>query len=315
MAGSAIHRSLIKNGYGNNENGGCFLTPNRDELNYLDSEKVDVWFKKNLPDVVIIAAAKVGGIIANNNFPADFILENIQIQTNLIKTSWKYNVKRLLFLGSSCIYPKQSKQPIKEEYLLSGYLESTNEQYALAKICGIKMCESLRRQYDFDCISLMPTNLFGPGDNYHKENSHVMASLIRKFSEGAKYKYPYVTCWGSGEPKREFLHVDDLGQAAVCALENWDPSSYDAPKDEKGKSLSFLNVGTGQEISIKELAEKIAKIANYEGQIIWDKSKPDGTFRKRLDISKIKKIGWKPSIGLEEGITETIYKFKAENIQ
>ena len=310
MAGSAIFRALQNSGYGNRENGGCFFTPSKKELNYLKYENVDDWFQRNLPSVVIIAAAKVGGIIANKNYPADFLIENILIQTNLIQASRKYKVKRLLFLGSSCIYPKLSQQPIKEEYLLNGYLEPTNEPYALAKICGIKMCESLRRQYGFDCISLMPTNLYGPGDNYHKENSHVMASLIRKFSEGKRSKSPYVTCWGTGEPKREFMHVDDLGTASVHALEIWDPSANDAPKDNEGSSLSFLNVGTGKEISIKELAEKIAKIVKYEGEIRWDKSKPDGTFRKRLDISKIKQIGWEPKIDLDDGITKTILKFK-----
>tara|TARA_B100001093_G_scaffold256916_1_gene245683 strand:- start:34154 stop:35158 length:1005 start_codon:yes stop_codon:yes gene_type:complete len=306
MAGSAIKRAMLRMGYGDTLKGGKLLTPNRKELDLLNYEKVDKWFKNNRPDIVILAAAKVGGILANKNYPADFLLENIQIQTNVIKLSWEWNVKRLLFLGSSCIYPKYAKQPIKEEYLLDGELEKTNETYAIAKICGLKLCESLRNQYGFDSIALMPTNLYGPGDNYDLENSHVIAGLIRKFLEAKKNNLPFVTCWGSGNPKREFMHADDLGGAVIHVLEKWDPDHISAPKDEFGKNLYFLNVGTGKEISIKNLSEKISNTVGYKGLIYWDKSKPDGTPMKRLNINKIKEIGWVPTIDLEDGLIKTI---------
>ena len=306
MAGSAIKRAMLRMGYGDTLKGGKLLTPNRKELDLLNYEKVNKWFKNNRPDIVILAAAKVGGILANKNYPADFLLENIQIQTNVIKLSWEWNVKRLLFLGSSCIYPKYAKQPIKEEYLLDGELEKTNETYAVAKICGLKLCESLRNQYGFDSIALMPTNLYGPGDNYDLENSHVIAGLIRKFLEAKKNNLPFVTCWGSGNPKREFMHADDLGGAVIHVLEKWDPDHISAPKDEFGKNLYFLNVGTGKEISIKNLSEKISNTVGYKGLIYWDKSKPDGTPMKRLNINKIKEIGWFPTIDLEDGLIKTI---------
>ena len=313
MAGSAICRSLIKNGYGIT-NGGKILKPSRKDLDLLDTNKVREWFKINKPSVVIIAAAKVGGILANSKYPAQFLLDNLKIQNNLIENSWQTGVKRLLFLGSSCIYPKFANQPIKEEALLTGQLEETNHWYAIAKISGIKLCEALRKQYNFDAISLMPTNLYGQGDNYHPQNSHVMASFIRKFYEASENSLPSVTCWGTGVPLREFLHVDDLADAVLFALENWDPSSINAPKDQNNMPLNILNVGTGEEISIKELALKISHLFNYKGLIVWDKKKPDGTPRKLLNIQKIKDLGWKPKITLEEGIKAAVESFKAENI-
>ena len=218
MVGKAIVRALKNSGYGEKENKGILLTPSRKELNLLNFRDVEKWFQKNKPTIVILAAAKVGGIFANNSQPADFILENLKIQTNVIEMAWKYNVKRFLFLGSSCIYPKFASQPISEESLLTGILEPTNQSYAIAKIAGIKLCESLREQHNFDAISLMPTNLYGPGDNYHPQNSHVMASLIRKFCLASKRDLPSVTCWGTGSPFREFMHVDYLGDAVIFVL-------------------------------------------------------------------------------------------------
>ena len=306
MAGSAIHRNLIKNGYGQEKNGGIIFTPSRKELNLLHLDEVQKWFELNRPSVVIIAAAKVGGIFANSSKPTEFLLDNIKIQTNIIETAWKSGVRRLLFLGSSCIYPKFAAQPIEEESLLSGELESTNQWYAIAKISGIKLCEALRKQYNFDTISLMPTNLYGPGDNYHPQYSHVMAALIKKFYTAKKENLPEVTCWGTGNPYREFLHVNDLGDAVIFCLENWDPSSEFAPKDKNGDKILLLNVGSGVEISIKDLANKIANILNYDGNIVWDKSKPDGTPRKKLNTKKINKLGWHAKISLDKGIQETL---------
>ena len=308
MVGSAIKRELINNGYGISRNE--ILTPNRSELNLLNLYEVEKWFKLNTPTVVIIAAAKVGGILANKTYPKDFLLENLKLQTNLIETSFKNGVKRLLFLGSSCIYPKFAKQPIKEEYLLDGKLESTNEWYALAKIAGIKLCEALRKQDNFDAICLMPTNLYGPGDNYHPTNSHVLPALIRKFYEAKLNNSKFVKCWGSGSPEREFLHVDDLAKASRFVLENWDPNEKFAPKDKDGNQLIFLNVGTGKDISIKDLAKKIALEIGFQGEIKWDISKPDGTPKKLLDISRIKSLGWQPMISLDEGINKTVNLFK-----
>ncbi len=308
MVGSAITRLLKKKGYG--KNNGKIYTPSRKELNYLNLIEVENWFEKFNSNIVIISAAKVGGILANSSQQADFILENLKIQTNLIETAWRFGVKRLLFLGSSCIYPKYSKQPIKEEYLLEGYLEKTNESYAIAKISGIKLCEALRSQYGFDAISLMPTNLYGTGDNYHPINSHVMPSLIRKFCLAKEQCLSSITCWGSGNVLREFLHVDDLASAALFSLEKWDPEKDSFSISESGEKLYFLNVGTGKDISIKDLAKKIAHATNYSGDIYWDKSKPDGTPRKLLNIEKILKLGWKPNISLEDGINQTIKEFK-----
>ncbi len=310
MVGSSIHRNLIEKGYGIDKIGGKISIPSRSELNLLSYNQVYNWFELNKPNVVIIAAAKVGGIKANSSYPADFILENLKIQTNLIEISWKFKVKRLLFLGSSCIYPKYAEQPLKEEYLLSSYLEPTNEWYAIAKIAGIKLCQSLRIQYGFDAISLMPTNLYGIGDNYKEFDSHVLPSLIRKFDDANRFGHESVICWGTGSPLREFLHVDDLGKACIFALENWDPSSQNAPKDDHDQPLYFLNVGTGKEISINDLANLISSYTGFTGEIIWDTSKPDGTPRKILDIEKIKSIGWQPSIDFKTGIKDTILDYK-----
>ena len=277
--------------------------------------KLKIGLIKNKPTIVIIAAAKVGGIIANASKPADFLLENLQIQTNIINAAWRSGVKRLLFLGSSCIYPKFAKQPIEEESLMSGELEKTNEWYAIAKISGIKLCQSLREQYGFDAISLMPTNLFGPGDNYHPVESHVVASLLMKFLKGVINSEESVSCWGTGKALREFMHVDDLANAIIFALENWDPSDRNAPLDKYGMPLTYLNVGTGKDISIYDLAKKIASLTNYNGEIIWDHSKPDGTPKKLLNIEKISKLGWVPKIKLEEGLKRTINELKDNNFK
>ncbi len=306
MVGSAVCRILRKNGYGDKALGGEILTPKRDKLNLLNEEQVKSWFQKNKPTIVVIAAAKVGGIFANSIKPYDFLLENLKIQNNIIDSAFKYKTKRLLFLGSSCIYPKLCNQPIKEEYLLNGELEATNEWYALAKISGIKLCQALRKQYNFDAISLMPTNLYGPNDNYHPTESHVMAALISKFVNASRQSLNSVTCWGTGEPYREFMHVDDLASAILYCLEYWCPNSIDAPLDSNGDPLSYLNVGTGKDISIKDLSNLIAKYSGFDGEILWDKTKPDGTPKKLLNIEKIKSLGWKPSIELDIGLRKTI---------
>ena len=312
MAGSAIYRAFKNAGYGNSKYGGKLLVPGRKDLNLLKKEDLFDWFNSNKPDVVILAAAKVGGILANSLSPVDFLLDNIKIQTNVIEAAWRFNCKRLLFLGSSCIYPKFAKQPIDESSLLSGELEKTNQWYAIAKISGIKLCEALRMQYNFDAICLMPTNLYGPKDNYDTKTSHVFPALIRKFYEAKVNSSPSVTCWGSGEPLREFMHVDDLGNASLFALENWDPNDKKSPRNNENQPLTYLNVGTGLDIKISALAEKIASTLHYEGEIIWDINKPDGTPKKQLNISKINKLGWKPKISLDEGIKLTIESFKKE---
>ncbi len=303
MVGSSICRFLKKKGYN------FILKENRFYLDLKDKYAVQKWFDTNKPTVVIIAAARVGGIYANEKYPVDFILDNLKIQNNLIEQSWQSNVKRLLFLGSSCIYPKFSKQPIKEEYLLSGNLEATNEYYALAKITGIKLCEALRKQHDFDAISLMPCNLYGPGDNYHPKNSHVIPALIRKFYEAIKKNEKFVNCWGTGSPLREFLHVDDLANACIFALENWDPNHPNSPRFENGETLSYLNVGSGIDQSIKSLAIEISKIIKFKGEINWDLTKKDGTPKKLLDTSRINKLGWNSNISIKEGLDKTIKSF------
>ena len=305
MVGKAIRKSLLKNGYKN------LLLPDREELDLLNNKAVEGWFRTNKPDVVILAAAKVGGIEANKKYTGDFILENLKIQTNVIENAWKNGVNRLIFLGSSCIYPKFANQPLKEEYLLNGSLEKTNESYAIAKIAGIKLCSALNKQYGFDAISLMPTNLYGPGDNYHLENSHVMPALIRKFYEAKTKNLPEVICWGSGSPKREFLYVNDLAEACIFVLEKISVKNK-LLKEENYQDDMLINIGTGVDISIKKLAEKIALELDYRGKIIWDTSKPDGTPRKLLDISKILKLGWEAKTPLEEGIKLTIKHFKKE---
>ena len=305
MVGSAIRRILEKNGYLN------LLLPSREELDLSDFLSVKKWFNKYKPDIVILAAAKVGGIQANYQYPGDFILENLKIQTNVIENSWINEVKRFIFLGSSCIYPKFAPQPIKEKYLLSGKLELTNEPYAISKIAGIKLCSSLKKQYGFDAISLMPTNLYGPRDNYHSLNSHVLPSLIRKFYDAKINMKSEVRCWGSGSPRREFLYVDDLAEAVLFTIENIS-SDNDLLYEKDAELSGILNVGVGKDISIKELACLISKETNYEGEITWDLSKPDGTPRKVLDTSKLNKLGWEPKIRINEGIKITINHFLSE---
>lgn len=300
MVGSAINRLLIKRGYTK------IFAPPKNKLNLLNINEVKNWFLINKPDVVIIAAAKVGGIYANDKYPADFILENIKIQTNIIETSWKNNVKKLLFLGSSCIYPKFASQPIIEEELLNGQLEKTNQWYALAKISGIKLCQALNIQYKFNAISLMPTNLYGPGDNYDEDNSHVLPGLIKRFYEAKINCDEKVLCWGTGTPLREFLHVDDLAEASLFALEKWDLNNLSSSKDINGEVLTYLNVGTGKDITIKKLAYLVSELIGYKGKIIWDHSKPDGTPKKQLNISRLEKLGWMPKISLEKGLKQTI---------
>ena len=305
MVGSSLEKSLRKKSYTN------LLLPNREDLDLLNNNDVENWFSRNKPDVVILAAAKVGGIYANNNYPADFILENIKIQTNIIENSWKNGVKKFLFLGSSCIYPKLAPQPLKEEYLLTGPLEKTNEPYAIAKISGIKLCSALKRQYGFNATSIMPTNLYGPGDNYHERDSHVMPALIRRIYDAKVKNKSEIICWGTGQPKREFLFVDDLAEAAIYILENIS-SINEYIKNKNSYSDELINVGTGSDISIKKLAETIALELGYKGEIKWDTSKPDGTPRKLLDVSKINKLGWFAKTTLEEGIKVTINSYKKE---
>tara|TARA_Y100000589_G_scaffold328879_1_gene373984 strand:- start:10268 stop:11278 length:1011 start_codon:yes stop_codon:yes gene_type:complete len=304
MVGSAIHRSLLKKGYEN------IIFESKDKLNLLEYHPVKDWFEYQKPDVVIIAAAKVGGINANNTYSYDFLIENLKIQNNIIENAWKNGVKRLLFLGSSCIYPRLAKQPIIEEDLLTGLFEPTNECYALAKITGIKLCQSLRKQYGFDAISLMPTNLYGPGDNFGILGSHVLPALIRKFYDAEEKNDSEIICWGTGKPRREFLHVNDLAEACVMALEKWDPTLEDAPKDKDNNPLTYLNVGTGVDITIKELVDLISKNFSFKGKVIWDQSMPDGTPQKKLDVTKIKSLGWTPKISLTDGISQTIDYFK-----
>jgi len=283
LAGSAILRKLKSEGYSN------FLLKTSAELDLRNQVAVKEFFEKEKPDYVFLAAAKVGGINANNTYPADFLYDNLCIQNNVIHQSYKNGIKKLLFLGSSCIYPKNAKQPIKEEYLLSGYLEPTNDAYAIAKIAGLKMCQSYHKQYGCNFISVMPTNLYGPGDNYDLKNSHVLPALLRKFFEAKMRGEPTVTIWGTGNPRREFLHVDDLASACFFLMEN-----YDEP--------DIINVGVGKDISIAEMAAMIKTISGYEGKMTFDSSMPDGTFQKLLDISKITSLGWQPSIGFEEGL-------------
>lgn len=305
MAGSAIVRALKAGGFGDSSHGGALLTPGRKTLDLLDDNAVKDWMASEQPDIVVLAAATVGGIEANRNRPTDFLLQNLRIETQVIEAAWRCGVRRLLFLGSSCIYPKFAAQPIREEALLSGALESTNEWYAIAKIAGIKLGEALRLQHNFDAISLMPTNLYGPGDNYHPTDSHVLPALIRRFHEAKVSGADYVTCWGSGTPLREFLHADDLGEACVFALEHWDPASTDAPhapRNDEGTPLGFLNVGTGVDLSIKDLAEQVAATVGFQGNIQWDSSKPDGTPKKQLDISRLATMGWKAKVSLQEGL-------------
>lgn len=302
LVGSAIVRKLKNEGYDN------LVLKTRQELDLRDKKAVESFFKTEQPEYVFLAAAKVGGIQANNTYPADFIIQNIEIETNVITSALQVGVKRLLFLGSSCIYPRECPQPIKEEYLLTGPLEPTNEPYAIAKIAGIKMCESINRQHGTDFRSLMPTNLYGPGDNFHPENSHVIPGLLRRFHEAKVRGDKYVNVWGSGRPRREFMHVDDLASACVYIM-NLDKDIYD---NFTQPMLSHVNVGVGKDCSIKELAETIAEVVGFDGEICFDTSKPDGTPQKLLDISRISALGWSAKISLEEGLKHT-YQWFLEN--
>lgn len=312
MVGSAIKRAYLNIGFDKECLSNNLLTPTHSELDLTNYQMVDEWFQKNKPTIVIIAAAKVGGIYANENQPYDFILENLKIQTNLIELSWKNNIKTLLFLGSSCIYPKFAPQPIKEEYLMTDQLEKTNEFYALAKIAGIKLCQALRLQHKFNSICLMPTNLYGPGDNYHSLNSHVIPGLIKKFHYAKENNLNSINCWGSGSPLREFLYVDDLAEACLYIIEKWNYSTNQFPVDVNGEEIFWLNVGSEHEISIKDLAYKISNSIGYEGKILWDKNMPDGTPRKKLDTSKVNNLGWSAKTNLDLGIKLTLEAFEHE---
>lgn len=285
MVGSAIHRLLKERGYNN------LVVRNSSELDLREQEQVRSFFTSEKPEYVFMAAAKVGGIVANNTYRAEFLHDNLAMQNNVIHQSYKHGVKKLLFLASSCIYPKLAPQPIKESYLLTGPLEDTNEPYAIAKIAGVKLCENYNRQYGCNFISVMPTNLYGPNDNYDLKNSHVLPALLRKFHEAKINNSPTVEVWGSGTPMREFLHVDDLATACVHLMDTYEGNVS-------------VNVGTGKDLSIKELALLIKKIVGYEGTLEWDRSKPDGTPRKLLDVSLIHSLGWKHKIDLEEGIRQ-----------
>lgn len=293
LVGSAIVRELKKQGYEN------LLLVTHKELDLLNSQAVAVFFQKEKPDFVIMTAAKVGGIYANSNYPADFIFENLQVQNNLIHNAYLNKAKKLLFLGSSCIYPRNCPQPIKEEYLLTSELEKTNEPYAISKIAGIIMCQSYNRQYGTKFISVMPTNLYGPGDNFHPENSHVIPGLIYKIHNAKTNNASSVTLWGTGKPYREFLFVDDLANACVFLMNTYNENE-------------IINIGTGEDITIKELAEIISEVIGYKGKIQFDPSKPDGTPKKLLDITKIKNLGWKPTTELKTGLMKT-YQWYGDN--
>jgi GDP-L-fucose synthase len=291
MAGSALFRKLIKEGYTN------IITRTSSELDLRNQAAVNIFFESEKPTYVLLAAAKVGGIHANNTYRANFIYDNIMIEANIIHASYLNKVTKLLFLGSSCIYPKLAPQPLSEEYLLSGYLEPTNQPYAIAKIAGIEMCDSYRAQYGCNYISAMPTNLYGTNDNYHPENSHVLPALIRRIILAEKNKEASVTIWGSGTPRREFMHVDDLADACFYLLQNYNQGG-------------IVNIGWGKDVTIKELAELIVRIVEYSGLLLFDSSKPDGTPQKLMNTHKINDLGWKPSIELEEGIRRTVEEVK-----
>jgi len=290
MVGSSIMRRLKKEGFTN------LIFRSSGELDLRRQQEVNEFFEREQPDYVFLAAAKVGGIVANNTYRADFLYDNLMIETNIVHAAFVHQVRKLLFLGSSCIYPKLAPQPLKEDFLLTGPLESTNEPYAIAKITGIKLCEAYRDQYGCNFISVMPTNLYGPNDNYHPENSHVLPALIRKFYEAKLNNSPAVTLWGTGSPRREFLHADDLADACLFLMRHY---------NEKG----FLNIGWGEDISIQDLALLVKRIAGYEGEILFDTSKPDGTPRKLMDVSKLTALGWQPNIQLEDGIGQVYQEF------
>ena len=286
LVGSAIVRNLKSKGFTN------IITVDREKLDLRRTLEVNMFFNMEEPDYVFLAAAKVGGIGANSEYPAEFIHDNLMIQTNVIDSAYRSGVKKLVFLGSSCIYPKFPKMPITEDQLLEGQLEGSNDSYAIAKIAGIKMCQAYRKQYGFNAISVMPTNLYGPNDNFDLENSHVLPALIRKFFEAAMLRHGKVTLWGDGSPKREFLHVDDLAEALVVCMDKYD-------------SDDIINIGTGEDVTIKELAEIVAKVIDFRRTIEWNTSKPNGTPRKVLNVDKIKSLGWEPKINLKDGIKST----------
>ena len=295
MVGSAICRALA-------ERGGCrILTAERSQLDLTQQVDVRSFFRENAIDQVYLVAAKVGGILANNTYPAEFVYQNLLIEANVIEAAHASGVQRLLFTGSSCIYPRLASQPIDESQLLNGHLEPTNEPYAIAKIAGIKLCESFNRQYGRDYRSVMPTNLYGPGDNFHPDNSHVIPGLMRRFHEAVATRQPQVTVWGSGAARREFLHVDDLAAAALFVM-NLTSEQY---QSQTSPMVSHLNVGTGEDCSIAELAEHLARVAGYRGEIVWDRSKPDGAPRKCLNVSRMRALGWQASIGLDDGLKRT----------
>ncbi|HBA04105.1 MAG TPA: GDP-fucose synthetase, partial [Clostridium sp.] len=293
LVGSAIVRNLKKRGYKN------IITRTHGELDLKNQKAVEEFWREEEPEYVYLAAAKVGGILANDQYPADFIYENLMIQNNVIKAAHDFNAKKLLFLGSTCIYPKNAPQPIKGEYLLSGFLEPTNEAYAIAKIAGLEMCKFFKRQYGDNFISCMPTNLYGPYDNFDLKSSHVLPALIRKFHEAKEEGKPSVEVWGTGTPLREFLHVDDMADACIFLMENYNGEEH-------------VNIGTGEEVSIKQLAETVKEIIGYKGQLLFNSDKPDGTPRKLTDITKLHELGWKHSINLKEGIEDS-YKWFKEN--
>ncbi|MGY1488097.1 GDP-L-fucose synthase family protein [Methylobacillus pratensis] len=308
LVGSAIIRNLEAKGYTN------ILKRTHAELDLTDEKAIDQFFAEHKPEYVFLAAAKVGGIVANNTYPAEFIRDNLAIQTNVIHSAWKHNVKRLLFLGSSCIYPKHAPQPMKEEYLLSGPLEPTNRPYALAKIAGIEMCWSYNRQYGTQYLAAMPTNLYGPGDNYHPENSHVIPALLRKFHEAKQNHQSTVTVWGTGTPRREFLYSDDMADACVYLM-NLPQGQYQALLgSDESKTGRFepplINVGVGEDVTIKELAELIKQAVGYQGTIEFDTTKPDGTPRKLMNVSRLTKVGWKANTDLKEGLAQAYSDFK-----
>ncbi|MFC0185045.1 GDP-L-fucose synthase [Pseudarcicella hirudinis] len=290
MVGSAILRKLQAEGFQN------FILKTSKELDLRNQKAVEDFFQSEKPEYVFLAAAKVGGIVANNTYRADFLYENLAIQNNVIHSSYLTGVKKLMFLGSSCIYPKLAPQPLKEDYLLSGFLEPTNEPYAIAKIAGIKMCEAYRSQYNCDFISVMPTNLYGPNDNYDLQNSHVLPAMIRKFHEAKVNNSPSVNLWGTGSPMREFLHADDLAEACYYLMQNF-------------SEAGFVNIGTGTDVTIKELAETVKKTVGFEGELVWDTTKPDGTPRKLMDVSKLHSYGWKHKIELGEGVGLAYHDF------
>lgn len=291
LAGSAIFRKLQNQGYNH------LVTRTSQELDLRDRSSVFRFFSEQQPEYVFLAAAKVGGIIANNNYPVDFINDNIKIQTNVIEAAFETGVKKLMFLGSTCIYPKLAPQPLKEEYLLTGELEPTNEAYAIAKIVGIKLCQAYNRQYGTDYIAAMPTNLYGPNDNFDLKSSHVLPALLRKFHDAKENGSSTVELWGTGTPRREFLHADDLADACVFLINNYSGSE-------------IVNIGVGDDIEIRELADKIRKLVGYEGDIVYDSSKPDGTPRKLVDVTKINGLGWKAQISLDDGLAATYEWFK-----